>query len=99
MSQAAETWAKLRSRYPEYFKPELTGIPESYADDVSALFQEVTRISGGRQLIEIDIIWNGIEISASMRPVDVDDEITYEQKASLFVLMKTFGRGDHNAAD
>lgn len=95
---AAETWSKVQSRFPDYFKPALNSIPGIYADDVERLFAEVTRISGGQTLIEIDILFDGTDISASMRPVVSTDEITDDQKASLFILMKAFGKGDSDAS-
>lgn len=99
VAAAAETWSKVQIRHPDYFKPTLNSIPGIYADDVDDLFAEVTRISGGRKLIEIDVLHNGLNIAASMRPVVDVDEITDEQKAQLFDLVKSFGKENSDASN
>lgn len=91
-----ELWEPIKIDHPDYWQDRIRIMPDGYANVIARLFREVTEISGGRQLIQLDL-WHyaGGGIVAGMRPRTDTDEITDEQKAKLFDLLKAWSaRGD-----
>ncbi|MBX9455470.1 MAG: hypothetical protein KL863_05275 [Rhizobium sp.] len=86
-----EFWAQIKADHPDYWSDKIRVMPDGYSNTIAHLFREVEQISAGRQLITIDLHhYVGGGIAASMRPRTDVDEITDEQKAMLFVLMKSW---------
>lgn len=86
-----ELWQPIKDAHSDYWSDKIRTMPDGYANAITELFRLVTEISEGRQLITIDL-WHypGGGIVAGMRPRHDVDDVTDEQKASLFDLLKAW---------
>jgi hypothetical protein len=91
-----QLWTQLKDAHPDYWQDKIRIMPDGYSNAIAELFSRVEAISEGRQLITIDLLhYPGGGIAASMRPRTDTDEITDQQKAQLFDLLKSWSaRGD-----
>lgn len=88
-----DLWKPIKAAHPDYWSDRIRLMPDGYATAINHLFRDVEAISDGRLLITVDLHhYAGGGIVAGMRPRTDDDEITDEQKAKLFDLMKAWSR-------
>ena len=88
-----DLWKPIKTAHPNYWSDKIRLMPDGYSSAIVGLFRDVEQISGGLQLVEIDLLaYPGGGIAASMRPRTDGDDVTDAQKAQLFDLLKSWSK-------